>query len=199
VRGAVKQEQILEAAIRRLSHFGVHKTTLTEIADDLSISKQALMYYYHDKATLVTSVLEKIAADYTQEVKLLLEKHTSLNELFTGLLDMRHTFFGKYHMLFMQMKTDGFTRNSAEIEATRKQAEQAERKVLAERLRIEMANGTIRSIDAEETVQLMLDTMAAFAYSMQFTCPIPTEDQLLQLFERQKNAVLLMINGIIKK
>ena len=199
MRGAVKQEQILEAAIRRLSHFGVHKTTLTEIADDLSISKQALMYYYHDKATLVTSVLEKIAADYTQEVKLLLEKHTSLNELFTGLLDMRHTFFGKYHMLFMQMKTDGFTRSSAEIEATRKQAEQTERKVLAERLRIEMANGTIRAIDAEETVQLMLDTMAAFAYSMQFTCPIPTEDQLLQLFERQKNAVLLMINGIIKK
>ncbi|MFY7839557.1 MAG: TetR/AcrR family transcriptional regulator [Lacibacter sp.] len=199
MKGAVKQEQILEAAIRRLSHFGVHKTTLTEIADDLSISKQALMYYYHDKASLVTSVLEKIAGDYTGEVKKLAAKNLSLNELFTGLVDMRHSFFGKYHMLFIQMKTDGFTRSSSEIEATRKQAEAAEREALANRLQIEIEKGVVREINVKQTVQLMLDTMAAFAYSMQFTCPMPTEDQLQQLFERQKNAVLLMINGIIKK
>ncbi|WP_164972735.1 TetR/AcrR family transcriptional regulator [Lacibacter luteus] len=199
MKGAVKQEQILEAAIRRLSHFGVHKTTLTEIADDLSISKQALMYYYHDKASLVTSVLEKIAGDYIVEVKKLMAKNLSLNHLFTGLVDMRHSFFGRYHMLFIQMKTDGFTRSSSEIEATRKQAEQAERIALAERLKSEITQGTIREIDTDTTVQLMLDTMAAFAYSMQFTCPIPTEDQLQQLFDRQKNAVLLMINGITTK
>nr|WP_294905973.1 TetR/AcrR family transcriptional regulator [uncultured Lacibacter sp.] len=199
MKSAVKQEQILEAAIRRLSHFGVNKTTLTEIADDLSISKQALMYYYHDKASLVTSVLDKIAGDYIGEVKKLIAKKLSLNELFTGLVDMRHSFFGKYHMLFIQMKTDGFTRSSLEIEETRKQAEAAEREALADRLQLEIEKGLVREVDVKQTVQLMLDTMAAFAYSMQFTCPIPTEDQFQQLFTKQKNAVLLMINGITKK
>ncbi|RYZ16531.1 MAG: TetR family transcriptional regulator, partial [Chitinophagaceae bacterium] len=33
-----KRESILEAAIRRFAHFGVSKTTMNEIAADLSIS-----------------------------------------------------------------------------------------------------------------------------------------------------------------
>ena len=66
VESHVKQEQIVEAAIRRFSHFGIAKTTLTEIADDLTITKQVLSYYFPDKQRLVEAVSVKLAMDYNR-------------------------------------------------------------------------------------------------------------------------------------
>ncbi|HEU4470022.1 MAG TPA: TetR family transcriptional regulator, partial [Flavisolibacter sp.] len=60
----MKQEHIVEAAIRRFSHFGIAKTTMTEIADDLSLSKQSLFYYFPDKQSLVLAVREKLTENY---------------------------------------------------------------------------------------------------------------------------------------
>ncbi|MGI8637960.1 MAG: TetR/AcrR family transcriptional regulator, partial [Segetibacter sp.] len=39
-----KRDVIIQAAQKRFSHFGVDKTTMNEIADDLSISKASLYY-----------------------------------------------------------------------------------------------------------------------------------------------------------
>lgn len=55
-----KAESILEAATKRFSHFGVDKTTMNEIADDLGISKASLYYYFPDKLNLYAAVLKKI-------------------------------------------------------------------------------------------------------------------------------------------
>jgi len=55
-----KIENILEAANKRFAHFGVDKTTMNEIADDLGISKASLYYYFPDKLNLYAAVLKKI-------------------------------------------------------------------------------------------------------------------------------------------
>ena len=55
-----KREAIIEAAKKRFSHFGVGKTTMNEIADDLSISKASLYYYFPDKLNLYAAVLQTI-------------------------------------------------------------------------------------------------------------------------------------------
>jgi AcrR family transcriptional regulator len=55
-----KKTLIIEAAQKRFSHFGVGKTTMNEIADDLSISKASLYYYFPDKLNLYAAVLQKI-------------------------------------------------------------------------------------------------------------------------------------------
>lgn len=44
----LKREAIIEAAIKRFAHFGVGKTTMTEIGNDLSLSKASLYYYFPD-------------------------------------------------------------------------------------------------------------------------------------------------------
>ena len=51
-----RREHILEAAVRRFAHFGVQKTTMTEIADDLGMSKEALFYYCTDKHSVTRAV-----------------------------------------------------------------------------------------------------------------------------------------------
>jgi len=52
-----KLEQILEAARKRFAHFGLGKTTMTEIASDIGMSKASLYYYFPDKEHLFAAVI----------------------------------------------------------------------------------------------------------------------------------------------
>ncbi|MEJ0032455.1 MAG: TetR/AcrR family transcriptional regulator [Bacteroidota bacterium] len=52
-----KLQQILEAARKRFAHFGLVKTTMTEIASDIGMSKASLYYYFPDKEHLFTAVI----------------------------------------------------------------------------------------------------------------------------------------------
>ena len=56
-----KQVLIVEAAIKRFAHFGVAKTTMSEIAADISLSKASLYYYFPDKLSLYGAVLQYVA------------------------------------------------------------------------------------------------------------------------------------------
>ncbi|HBI89157.1 MAG TPA: TetR/AcrR family transcriptional regulator, partial [Sphingobacterium sp.] len=51
----VKRIKILEAATRRFAHFGMAKTTMSEIAKDLNFSKALLYYYFPDKNSLYSA------------------------------------------------------------------------------------------------------------------------------------------------
>lgn len=55
-----KREAIIDAAYKRFAHFGVPKTTMNEISDDLGISKASLYYYFPDKLSLYVEVLSRI-------------------------------------------------------------------------------------------------------------------------------------------
>ena len=89
----VKQEQIVEAAIRRFSHFGIAKTTLTEVADDLAVTKQVLSYYFPDKQSLVNAVIEKLAIEYGNRLKSEMEKSGSVEEALLKLTEVKGIFF----------------------------------------------------------------------------------------------------------
>src|ERR1700735_1411810 len=76
----IKKEKILEAAYQRFLHYGYSKTTMNEIAGDLSMSKALLYYYFPDKSQLYVDVMRRVAADYTKML-------WSRNNSFTGLKD----------------------------------------------------------------------------------------------------------------
>ena len=54
-----KLESIINAAQKRLAHYGLYKTTMTEIATDVGMGKASLYYYFPDKETLFESVIKK--------------------------------------------------------------------------------------------------------------------------------------------
>lgn len=198
MKSADKQEQILEAAVRRLSHFGVHKTTLTEIADDLSLSKQALTYYYHGKTALIAAVVSKIAGDYLADVEQLAAKEQSIEQLFIDLVDMRHRFFERYKLLFLQMNLEDLGA-SMDIHEAKMQVIKKEETLLIKVLQAAMEKGEVRKIDAAHTIQLMMDMQAMIIYSVKHICPFPTEEHFQQLMKKQKEVLQLMINGIMSK
>ena len=54
-----KAEIIIAAAQRRFGLYGVEKTSMQEIANDLMMSKASLYYYFPDKESLYKSVISK--------------------------------------------------------------------------------------------------------------------------------------------
>lgn len=54
-----KVETIISAAQKRFGFYGVEKTSMQEIANDLGISKAALYYYFPDKESLYKTVISK--------------------------------------------------------------------------------------------------------------------------------------------
>lgn len=54
-----KVDLIIETAQKRFGLYGIEKTSMREIADDLKLSKASLYYYFPDKETLYKAVVEK--------------------------------------------------------------------------------------------------------------------------------------------
>lgn len=54
-----KEQIIIETAQKRFGLFGIEKTSMQEIADDLKLSKASLYYYFPDKERLYKAVVEK--------------------------------------------------------------------------------------------------------------------------------------------
>ena len=71
-----KVDIIIEAARKRFAHYGLSKTTMTEIGTDIGMSKAALYYYFADKERLFIAVIKKDIGEFESAVKELLGKPT---------------------------------------------------------------------------------------------------------------------------
>ena len=95
-----RKDQIIDAALKRFSHFGFHKTTMNEIADDLRITKANLYYYYPDKSTLIVDVLIKLANDVYAGEKEIVENYSGdLMKTMFEILEYRSEYTRKYYVL----------------------------------------------------------------------------------------------------
>jgi AcrR family transcriptional regulator len=64
-----KEEAIIEAAQKRFGIYGVEKTSMREIADDVHMSKGSLYYYFPDKENLYKAVIEKEQSEFLKTLE----------------------------------------------------------------------------------------------------------------------------------
>jgi AcrR family transcriptional regulator len=72
-----KVQQIIEAAQKRFGIFGLEKTSMQEIANDLKLSKASLYYYFPDKESLYKAVVEKEQNEFLGRIS---EKTLNIDE-----------------------------------------------------------------------------------------------------------------------
>jgi len=84
-----KGVKILEAAKRRFAHYGLAKTTMAEIAQDLSFSKALLYYYFPDKNRLYAAVFEMAVDEIVNETTEKIAQSKSVNEAMEAFLCTR--------------------------------------------------------------------------------------------------------------
>lgn len=85
----VKQDQIIIAAQKRFGHFGLSKTTMNDIADDIGMSKASLYYYYKDKESIFIAVAEKELEYFIQEMNKIISSSLTTKNMLLGYVDLR--------------------------------------------------------------------------------------------------------------
>ncbi|ERJ59445.1 TetR/AcrR family transcriptional regulator [Sphingobacterium paucimobilis] len=94
-----KRLKILETAKRRFAHYGMAKTTMAEIAKDLSFSKALLYYYFPDKNSLYAAVLEHVVEELEEDITASLMSIVSVSEAIIIVLEKRMEFVKRYYYI----------------------------------------------------------------------------------------------------
>ncbi|WP_158538673.1 TetR/AcrR family transcriptional regulator [Chitinophaga skermanii] len=117
------RDRIIEAALKRFTHFSASKTTMNEIAEDLHCSKASLYYYFPDKNAVHIAVLAKIGESYLQT----LEKEANNSEVSAGeslmnTIKIRNNFMTRFCRLeiFKLMRQASFEAMNNEVKAAKK-------------------------------------------------------------------------------
>lgn len=95
-----KRILIIEAALKRFAHYGLAKTTMTEIAKDITFSKALLYYYFPDKLSLYVSAVEHLMHVMSRELVKSIDKTKTSTEGILKLLQKRQAYIQKYYNLF---------------------------------------------------------------------------------------------------
>ena len=194
----IKQDQILEAAIRRFSHFGTAKTTLKEVADDMAVSKQALAYYFPDKQSLVNAVIEKLTNEYSHKLKAEIEQAQSVEEGLLKLIEVKGFFFEKYFMLAIQADhSEAAATNSSHN--WRKLLTDKESGILAELFQKGIQTGELKPLDAGKTSELLLETLYAFSRCVNTKGALPDTDAFKEVMIRQQEVIKIFYQGLKKE
>jgi len=155
----IKKEKILEAAYQRFLHYGYSKTTMNEIAGDLSLSKALLYYYFPDKSRLYIAVMRKLAGEYLDNLQNKLSKFTDLKDAFVSQINIQHDFIVKNYNFF-----DFFRLNEQNLPDTIweiiTEIHQAEMVLLSAAIQLEVEKGRIKPVaNPGEIVDLLLDAL----------------------------------------
>lgn len=195
VDNSIKQEQIVEAALRRFTHFGIGKTTFTEVAEDLAVSKQVLSYYFHDKQSLVQAVIEKLTTEYGQTLKSEIEKATSVEAALLSITYVKGLFFEKYFMLFSHAEHLEIIRNQTQNN-WREFLTNKETGLLTKLFENAVHTGELKPLDAAKTARLLLETLYALARCVMDKGPLPGKEAFEAALQKQQEVIKVFYQAL---
>ncbi len=193
-----KRDIIIGAALKRFSHFGIAKTTMSEIAEDLKLSKANLYYYFPDKFSLIEAIVYQIIEEGDVTInQALAEKGTTL-DLLIRMLDIKQEYFEKYYMLIinlqeMNMSDEKWTQLS-------KQLFQREIETISRIFHQGIDRGELVTFDVTSTSELYISMIRGLAMFCDHAMPhvLIDREELFRIIEKQKQASTIFINGIKK-
>ena len=191
-----KREAIIEAAKKRFSHFGVGKTTMNEIADDLSISKASLYYYFPDKLNLYAAVLQTIIeSEQAREPDFLKEK--DLQKALTKFLESRTESIIRNHNIIEYLRTIG-TSFPPELEKLFTLARTKDIKVVATIISNGIKTQGAKTKNAQKLAELLIDCFeglrnATFNPRTNFSLE---KAQFYEVLKREKELAVIFANGL---
>ncbi|WP_143309500.1 TetR/AcrR family transcriptional regulator [Chitinophaga vietnamensis] len=192
------RDKILEAALKRFTHYGASKTTMNEIAEDLRCSKASLYYYFPDKNGMHMAVLEKIGEAYFQEMEKEVAHIKSAAKTLHNIIEIRKKYICKFSRLelFRIMQEA-----SEEIHEQVRLAKKREIELHAEVIKAGVALGEFKVKNHYKTAELLIQSLLG----LRFAVPADMErrgadydfDELEAIvLEKQKTLLDIFIRGI---
>ncbi|MFD2163794.1 TetR/AcrR family transcriptional regulator [Paradesertivirga mongoliensis] len=192
-----KRELIIETAVKRFAHFGLAKTTMTDIASDLSLSKALLYYYFPDKISLYAAVLESIIREMSDSLNKSIAKIKESQKALFFYLTKRHEYILKYHNILDYIRMSG-TELPVSVQTILLQARAAEQKLLSSIIQIGVDSGELQVAEVDEASALLLDALMGMrAVALQNKQPFQLQRQQFEaLLVRQKQLGEIFLKGL---
>lgn len=195
-----KRLEILDAATYRFAHFGVAKTTMAEIASDLSLSKASLYYYYPDRNNLFAAVLDRIISEMTDEIneKLANDLASDPYQAMEYVLDARIIFLTRHYKLLEGLGTISQEISPVIGEAINRGREM-ELQILRRILAQGMANGKLLIQDIDETTNMFFYAIVGMRFSVLRMTQVdffPTQEEFDRILVLQKKLVVILLDGL---
>ncbi|WP_312194215.1 TetR/AcrR family transcriptional regulator [Sphingobacterium multivorum] len=194
----VKRIKILEAATRRFSHFGMAKTTMSEIAKDLNFSKALLYYYFPDKNSLYSAVFEYVIDKMIEDLEDVIGKGGDFEEIMMYSIDMRVKIINQYYNLFeytMKMVKE----LPDELEQVFKESYLREVEIIEKILKIGIDAGEIQVEDINETARILLYSLFGMRMGIlkdMKNMLFPTKEEFDHILSLQKKMMKIFLNGL---
>src|ERR1700749_719342 len=155
----IKREKILEPSHQRFLHYGYSKTTMNEIAGDVSMSKALLYYYFPDKSQLYVAVMRKLSNDYLKKLNSKAGNFATLEEAFIFQINTQHDFIVTNYNFFDFFRLNEQNLPDAIWDIVEK-VHQSEIDLLVNAINIEAKKGFIKPVDnPAEIISLLLDAL----------------------------------------
>ena len=192
-----KHDQIICAAIKRFAHFGVNKTSMAEIADDVSITKQSLTYYFPDKQHLVTAVQVKLVDEYFELLENAFNRATDIESALVSLVDIKRLMIEKYFLLAMNADTrESFSRDA--LAEGREKVRLRATELINQLLEKGIRSGELYPVNVKKTSDLIYTIITALQQCAFNKHSIPDMDMIHEGIRIQKDALHLITNGLKK-
>jgi AcrR family transcriptional regulator len=179
-----KVQQIVEAAQKRFGTFGVEKTSMREVADDLGLSKASLYYYFPDKESLYKAVVEKEQVELIAKIS---ERIVSIQEPEQLLLEYVYTRLSYFRKLLnlSRLRLEAYSDLKPVFRETSRLFKEKEKEIIMRIFDKGITMGIFSIKDTDQTASLFLDILKGLRISVvndKKTLSIEQEeyDQLLE-------------------
>lgn len=193
----IKRSQILEAAYKRFSQFGYSKTTMIDLAKDLSMSKALLYYYFPDKSQLYEGVIRKLSAEYLTSLQHKIENNCTINGAFYFILQRVHRTISSHYNFF-----DYFRLNQQNIpdsiwEVIR-EIHQSEVNLLTALYRKQVSDQFAETHNLQEIIELIFKALDSVPNSSdkQKQAIFPDAVQLETIYTQKKLLLQILMQGL---
>ncbi len=193
---SVKHEHIVDAAIKRFSHFRINKTSLTEIAEDIGISKPSLFYYFQDKSSLLEAVSRKIVNEFLEGFESAFSSAKSVDEGLLDFIEVKRRHFKKYLLLASQADSVEINKVSSQLPDVIIQAREKTQSLISDLLKKGIQQKVLTSVDVGKTSLLLIETLEAFEHGIKSKTTVPESKNIDALFDKQKEVVQMLLNGL---
>ncbi|GGG89168.1 TetR family transcriptional regulator [Parapedobacter pyrenivorans] len=193
-----KRKQIIGAALRRFSHFGIAKTAMSEIAEDLRLSKANLYYYFPDKFSLIEAIVYQIIEETDIAIGNALDSIPGTLDLLIRMLDIKKEYFEKYYMLVVDLHEMNI--NEEKWAALAKAMFEREVGTTSRIFEHGIKRNELVTFDVPATSELYVAMIRGLAMFCDHATPhtLVDREELARIIEKQKQAATIFINGIKK-
>ena len=174
---------IIEASQKRFGVYGVEKTSMQEIADDIKLSKASIYYYFPDKESLYKAVVEKEQVEFISKISRRILKIQEPEQLLREYANARLSYF-RTLLNLSRLRLEAYSDLKPVFRETMRDFKEREKEIIMNIFEKGIMMGRFSIKNPEETASLFLDLLKGLRISV-------VNDKKMMIIEQEEYNQLL--------